>query len=620
MALRKILIIRRDISASLSLYVFHLLYIIIALIVLKYSLSSLSILDQNLTVARIIMLAYILFGVLFIGTQVNEKELKIRNNLRVMGVKPLGYWLGTFVTDMLLYLFSVLILIIMIYITQLQPLILSVEKVFVLMLAYGFAFVSFAYLWTFVFRNFHSATHVFPMVLTVLSFGLPYILIYLFDNYIYENDSNSALQAQKVIEILTTIFCPVYQLQQGLTLIGGNLINSYLENSYFVALGLWCQSIVFTAIIVIIEINQSKLGKCKGQHTEDKVIQSELQGDQSIIDEAIRTKNPNSKDQIQLFDVTKHFGSFRAIKGVTYGVEPGQIFALLGPNGAGKSTSFNILTGTLAPSTGSVYINSQEIKNKNMKIYENVGICPQHDSLWDHLTVREHLLIYGIVKGLKNENLHAIVNYYLESMFLKDYTNVKALRLSGGNKRKLCATLAMLASPRIQFFDEPSTGIDPIAKRYLWNTMMNNMSIIKGSIIMTTHSMKEAESLGNKIGIMVNGKFACLNTLNQLRTKFGSGYNIIIKKFKGKLDINVLEEELKKIFPNAVRVVESEEGAIVEAPSYQISNGEFKFSKAFELLEKMKEEGKIDDFSILSSSLEQIFIQMAKLQVRTDYD
>ena len=116
MALRKILIIRRDISASLSLYVFHLLYIIIALIVLKYSLSSLSILDQNLTVARIIMLAYILFGVLFIGTQVNEKELKIRNNLRVMGVKPLGYWLGTFLTDMSLYLFSVLIFIIMIYV------------------------------------------------------------------------------------------------------------------------------------------------------------------------------------------------------------------------------------------------------------------------------------------------------------------------------------------------------------------------------------------------------------------------------------------------------------------------------------------------------------------------
>ena len=115
-------------------------------------------------------------------------------------------------------------------------------------------------------------------------------------------------------------------------------------------------------------------------------------------------------------------------------------------------------------------------------------------------------------------------------MDLSKYTNKKAGTLSGGNKRKLSVTIALIAAPSIQYFDEPSTGLDPYARRCLWDTIVTNMRVKKATIILTTHSMTEAESLCNKIGILVNGKFVCIGSVPELKHKFGNGYRVLIKK------------------------------------------------------------------------------------------
>lgn len=113
-------------------------------------------------------------------------------------------------------------------------------------------------------------------------------------------------------------------------------------------------------------------------------------------------------------------------------------------------------------------------------------------------------------------------------MQLSAYRSVQAGRLSGGNKRKLCVTLALIGGPNMQFFDEPSSGVDPIARRFLWNSLTQNQKLRKSAITITTHSMVEAESLCNKIGILVNGRMQCYGSPEFLKQKYGEGYLISI--------------------------------------------------------------------------------------------
>ena len=115
-------------------------------------------------------------------------------------------------------------------------------------------------------------------------------------------------------------------------------------------------------------------------------------------------------------------------------------------------------------------------------------------------------------------------------MNLSEHSEKYATQLSGGNKRKLNVSLALIGAPSIQFFDEPSTGLDPYARRCLWDTLQANLRHKSATIILTTHQMTEAESLCNKIGILVNGKFVCLGSVPQLKNRFGSGYRISIKR------------------------------------------------------------------------------------------
>ena len=140
-------------------------------------------------------------------------------------------------------------------------------------------------------------------------------------------------------------------------------------------------------------------------------------------------------------------------------------------NGAGKSTTFNILTSLIPRSIGSVKVKGIEVNKGIMEIYQDVGICPQFDCLWQNLSPPEHLYLFGRMKGLSGLDLTLAVRYFLETMQLTEFLYTKAERLSGGNKRKLCVSNALIGGPDIQFFDEPSTGVDPIARRFLWNTL-----------------------------------------------------------------------------------------------------------------------------------------------------
>jgi ATP-binding cassette subfamily A (ABC1) protein 3 len=159
-----------------------------------------------------------------------------------------------------------------------------------------------------------------------------------------------------------------------------------------------------------------------------------------------------------------------------------------------------------------------------------IGYCPQFDAIFEGLTVLEHLEIYSALKGVKNEYRPKLVEKAIKEMDLEEYRNIRANNLSGGNKRKLSVAVAMIGNPPLVFLDEPSTGVDPQAKRFMWDIVSKISTLRKKSaVIITTHSMEEAEALATKMGIMVNGEFKCFGTSQHIKNKYGTGYEIELK-------------------------------------------------------------------------------------------
>lgn len=242
-----------------------------------------------------------------------------------------------------------------------------------------------------------------------------------------------------------------------------------------------------------------------------------------------------------------------------------------------------------------------------VEIFQDVGICPQFDCLWDNLSPREHLFLFGRMKGLRGNALRQSVEYFLKTMQLDFFRETKAGNLSGGNKRKLCVADALIGGPDLLFFDEPSTGLDPIARRFLWNTLSQSLKSRNSSIILTTHSMIEAESLCDNIGIMVNGKLVCFGSTQELKNKYGQGYVITIKPKAN----NSVDDVVMELYPKAVKAKNNKEGYV----EFQVPLEQFSFFKTFNYLEKeLFEKNMIEDFSISQASLEQIFLQFSKSQ------
>ena len=216
-----------------------------------------------------------------------------------------------------------------------------------------------------------------------------------------------------------------------------------------------------------------------------------------------------------------------AVRNISFKLEEGEIFGFLGTNGAGKTTTFKCLSNEIIPTVGSIKIKDYDITKDFNKVRNLIGYCPQFDTIFEYLTVYENLEFYGLVKGAKKSNLDNIINALIEEMNLVNFKDKISGTLSGGNKRKLSVAIALICNPPIILLDEPSTGMDPEARRHMWKAIYNvSLNRKKSSIIMTTHSMEEAESLCKTIGILVNGQFKCLGTSDEIKDTFGYGFEI----------------------------------------------------------------------------------------------
>ncbi|MBE5949265.1 MAG: ABC transporter ATP-binding protein [Lachnospiraceae bacterium] len=222
---------------------------------------------------------------------------------------------------------------------------------------------------------------------------------------------------------------------------------------------------------------------------------------------------------VEAKNLTKKYKTKVAVDGINLKVESGELFALLGVNGAGKTTTIRMLSCLSTPTAGEAFINGHNCADEPSTVKEEIGISTQDTAVAENLTVRENLEFIARVYGFDKGKLKSRTDEMIKLFKMDEVENSRAKTLSGGWKRKLSIAMALISEPKVLFLDEPTLGLDVLARRELWRAI----EALKGkiTIILTTHYMEEAETLSDRIAIMIDGKIATCGTLAEIEALTG---------------------------------------------------------------------------------------------------
>ena len=313
------------------------------------------------------------------------------------------------------------------------------------------------------------------------------------------------------------------------------------------------------------------------------------------------SSNGNEEGVLVVKSVSKIFkkirSSFKAVDNISLKVERGECFGLIGLNGAGKSTTFQMITGKMRPTSGSIGLNC-----------ERIGYCPQSNSIDSHLTVMEQLTVYGMLAGYSKPKGKDMANIMVDKFSLLPYKQVLCGELSGGNKRKLCSAISLIGQPQFVLMDEPTSGMDPGSRRLIWDNIKNAVAMGQ-SVMMTSHSMAECDMLCDTLAIMAEGKLKCTGNPNELKESFGGGYKINIK-LKNKENFEEINKFLRQNL-KGIKFLSQREKWL----NYAIVGN---ISEVLGFLSTAKEEYQLEGFTINMTSLDDIFMEVTNNDENTN--
>jgi ABC-2 type transport system ATP-binding protein len=242
---------------------------------------------------------------------------------------------------------------------------------------------------------------------------------------------------------------------------------------------------------------------------------------------------------IEISDVKKYYGDIRAVDGVSFTVNKGEVFGLLGPNGAGKTTLIEILEGLRKRDEGDVKVLGLDPWDKGYKLHKKIGVIPQDFTFFEKANPREAVKYYADLFGVSADS-----NEILREVLLDDSANVLFENLSGGQKQKMGLALSLVNSPELLFLDEPTTGLDPNARRAIWEVIRALKNKGK-TVILTTHYLDEAQQLSDRVAIMNHGRIVAMGTSDEIIEEHGSGERLEIHGNKKLADYMKTNTELK---------------------------------------------------------------------------
>lgn len=341
-----------------------------------------------------------------------------------------------------------------------------------------------------------------------------------------------------------------------------------------------------------------------------KILSTKKKRDTTNLDDAhLQANNNDVSDRIVLENLVKYYGTQKEVASVDHlslNIRKGEIFALLGHNGAGKTTTISILTGMItATEYGEATIDGVDIHEGMDTIRKSVGLCPQFDVLFGDLSARQHLELFAEIKGL-DRNCER-VQTMMKQLDLPD-TPQKASTFSGGTKRRLSVGNALVGDPTLVFLDEPSSGMDPLSRRKMWDLIKDERNRGK-TVVLTTHFMEEADYLGDRIAIMAAGKLFCCNTSGQLKEQYGVGYYLIFAKEEGKIaQTKEMLELVQKHIPNTKFHHESSGDSTFLVSLSAISS----FPTMLRDVEENYKSYNFHSFGVAMNTLEDVFVSISE--------
>eukprot|EP01022_Parablepharisma_sp_SALTPOND_P014471 TRINITY_DN1967_c0_g1_i1.p1 TRINITY_DN1967_c0_g1~~TRINITY_DN1967_c0_g1_i1.p1 ORF type:complete len:1683 (-),score=190.16 TRINITY_DN1967_c0_g1_i1:3454-8502(-) len=486
-------------------------------------------------VSNTLVVSFALVPASIISFIVREREDNLKHQQLVTGVSLVAYWLSNAAMDIFKSLVPCSISIGLIYAFN-----INLPYGWLLIFLYAFTIIPFTYFTSFFFvqeNTAQNATLMFHFFAGVVLSPV-FIIFHLFEN---------TRLAGKVLGWIFRIV-PSFSMGYGISNISYKKLYAALEGtevkedlSFDVAGGdvlfLCICFPIYSILIAMIEGQWfSCLAKCfepemrianKVSMTKDELVMKE---ERSCEAKDLKSNPPSvlAKHLKKLYRISP-MSSTLAVDDISFCTNKGECLALLGTNGAGKTTTFKMLTRDVLPTNGEIYINGMELEKNFATIRKLIGYGPQYESSYMSMTVQENLDFYAKIKGIPAELQPKIIEKLIQEMNLGEYREVQAGQLSGGNKRKLTVAIALLGNPPIVLLDEPSTGVDPQAKRFMWHIIQRISTKNKNTaVILTTHSMEEAEYLCTKMAIMVAGNFCCIGTPQELKEAYGKGFEIQI--------------------------------------------------------------------------------------------
>ncbi|KAJ6554510.1 hypothetical protein B0H19DRAFT_1262854 [Mycena capillaripes] len=368
----------------------------------------------------------------------------------------------------------------------------------------------------------------------------------------------------------------------GLSKYGGPILYLILQSAALFTLLFWVDS------------GSVLFQKLRRAHADMASTEPERPSKEDVDLEAANASEPSNL--LQVLDATKSYGSNLAVDRLSFGVSPGTVFCMVGPNGAGKTTSINMMSGAVVPERGDVLIKKSSVITETRTARVSLGVCPQFSSIDAQLSVREHLMIYGRLKGLGGQELESSIQTLLLTTGLHLYENRLAGKLSGGNKRKLSLSLALIGNPPVILIDEFSTGIDAKIKREMW-TLLRTVATSKAFVI-TTHSMEEAAALATKVGILAV-RLLAVGTADGLSSRYAT-YEV---HFTCRTPEDVARaERLMAAIPGAQMVEDL-------ATRFEVPISNVPLAELFRILAR---EGDFPEYTIEKATLESMFLKVIR--------
>ncbi|CAG5125756.1 unnamed protein product [Candidula unifasciata] len=611
------------------------------------------------TIGLFITIGMSFLTTLFMYFLIKERQVGAKHMQVVSGVGPITYWLPTFLWDFINYIIPSLLLIVVFAIFSKTAFIGDGRWAIdiLILVLYGWAVLPFMYAIQFAFTIPATGVAVVLMINIVtglvttiavfifqiptiglenVAVGLDWLFTIFFPNYnmascfinMYTNYENTEackpnlvyckVMAHPCCKDRCTTIC--YKFEEEYMSWTKPGIGPYL---FFMAL----QGVVCVVIIILIEnhIFQRIWYLIRGapdtgsefmdaERSAHQTEDSDVAAERQRINSCPASVLSSSGDPLLLVNLYKRYNNFVAVDHICVGIPEQECFGLLGQNGAGKTTTFKMLTGDVMVTGGNAYLKGFDVRSSIKDVQSNMGYCPQFDALIDQMTGYETLVMYARLRGIPEENISTVVNKLLDILLLRPHADKLAGHYSGGNKRKLSTAIALVGDPPFIMLDEPSSGMDPKARRQLWN-VLSQVRASGRTMVLTSHSMEECDALCTRLAIMVNGRFVCLGSPQHLKNKFGQGYTLITQL--GVLpDGNSAPNEpvvdfITSHFPGA-KVFDDHQGYI----HFQVPDATVRLADIFSVMEEAKKRVNVQDYSVHQTTLEQIFLTFTRQQIQ----